>query len=81
MLATRKMKKMKMWALFLRHSLARSMGRTRSMAEPVVPIQLERMVPTASMITLLRVVPTMRPLIAMPPVTTKRPRSSTMKGT
>ena len=80
MLATRKMKKMTMCALYLRHSLARSSGRMSSMAEPVVPIQLESSVPTTSMRTLLRVVPAMRPFTAMPPVTTNRPKSSTING-
>ena len=80
MLATRKMKKTTMWALCARQMLARRTGRMSSIAAPVVPIQLARNVPIASMITLLRVEPLMVPATWMPPVTTNRPSSSTMKG-
>ena len=81
MLATRKMKNTTMCALCLRHSLARRTGLMSSMAAPVVPIQLDRTVPMTSMTTLFLVVPAMSPLTAMPPATTNRPNSSTMKGT
>ena len=69
-----------MWALCVRQMLARRTGRMSSIAAPVVPIQLARNVPIASMITLLRVEPLMVPATWMPPVTTNRPSSSTMKG-
>ena len=80
MLATRKMKKTTECTRYLRWALARSSGRISSMAAPVVPIQLARMVPTARMPVLTTGVPTSEPFRRTPPATVNRANSSTMKG-
>ena len=69
-LATRKMKKITTWVLFLRAALARISGRTRIMAAPVVPTRLAMAVPSSRMPALTSGPPRSVPVINIPPATT-----------
>ena len=69
-LATRKMKKITTWALFLRAALARINGRTRIMAAPVVPTMLAIAVPSTRMPAFTSGPPRKVPVTRMPPATT-----------
>jgi hypothetical protein len=64
------MKNTTTWALSSRAALARSSGRMRIMAAPVVPTTLAIKVPKASIAALTRGVPRSSPLTKMPPATT-----------
>ena len=54
-------------------------GLTKSILAPVVPIQLEKKVPTASMITFTFGLPTRLPSSLIFPATQNSPKSSTIK--
>ena len=78
--ATRKIRKTMTCAFSLRHSLTRINGRMKSIAAPVVPIQLAMTVPTKRISELMIGVPASLPWIMMPPAVAYRPYKRTMKG-
>ena len=80
MFATRKMKKMITCFLDLRLALARMMGRIRSIAAPVVPIQDARMVPMMRIIVFTFGVPARVPLNKIPPEAVNNPHNNIMNG-
>ena len=69
-LPTRKMKNTTTWTLWKRAALARSSGRIRIIAAPVVPITLAISVPNARMTVLTSGVPRSAPVTRTPPATT-----------
>ena len=69
-LPTRKMKNTTTWILLSRAALARSSGRIRIMAAPVVPTMLAISVPNARIAVLVSGVPRNVPVTMMPPATT-----------
>ena len=80
MLATRKMKKITVWALCRRSLFARSRGRMSSIAAPVVPIQDASSVPITMIVVLTPGEPRSEPRTKIPPPIVKRAASRMMKG-
>ena len=75
MLEIRKIKNTIIWLLRFLQAFILIMGRTISMLAPVVPIQLESMVPIRRRPTLMRGEPARSPSRVMLPETQKRPNS------
>ena len=81
MFATRKMKKITVCTLYLRCAFARISGRISSMAAPVVPIQLARIVPISRMAVFTAGLPARLPVTLMPPEIVNRANSRMINGT
>ena len=78
-LETMKIKKMMICRLRLRQLLARMIGRIMTMLAPVVPIQLDNRVPSASMMTFSLGPPINSPSRTILPATQNKPKSRTIK--
>ena len=78
MFDTRKIKKIMICLLFFLHEFICMIGRTKSILAPVVPIQLEKSVPTASVTTLTIGLPIRFPSSLMFPATQNNPKSRTI---
>ena len=80
-LATRNMKNTMTWTFFSRYLFARIKGRMSSMAAPVVPIQLAKIVPMKITPVLTMGFPTKDPVSCTPPEMVNKDRSRMMNGT